>query len=71
MSLEPGESAVVTFSLTTQQLSTVDASGTRHLLPGVHDLVFSRGHGDELSLSFDVDLGGESERLILSTMLLG
>lgn len=60
----------MTFELTTRQLSTVDVSGTRHLLPGAHELVLSRGHGSELVVQFDVDIGAENERLILSTMLL-
>ena len=70
VSLEPEESVEVTFKVTARQLSTVDVSGTRHLLPGAHELVLSRGHGSELVVQFDVDIGAENERLILSTMLL-
>ena len=73
VTLAPGASATVTFNLTAQALSTVDVNGTRHVLPGTHGLIFSRGHGEEQQLDLDVELRAGAERaplrVVVSTML--
>ena len=46
--LEPGESKTVTFNVDVRMLSTVDKHGARHTLAGAHELIFSRGHGEEI-----------------------
>jgi hypothetical protein len=81
VSLAPGESATVQFNITAESLSTVDSHGTRHVLPGTYQLVFSRGHGDEPEVPVEVVLVPAEEedeatvdaprpqRLVLSTML--
>jgi beta-glucosidase len=56
VSLAPGASQVVHFNTTAQKLSSVDDFGTRHVLAGEHELIFSRGHGEELSLPLQVQL---------------
>jgi hypothetical protein len=58
VSLAAGASAVVRFNVTAEKLSSVDRFGTRHVLPGRHVLVYTRGHGDELHGSVDVGLSG-------------
>lgn len=74
VTLSPGESTTVTFDLTAELLSTVDARGTRHILPGTYSLLLTRGHGEELLLRVQVILrvpagDGVAERVIISTML--
>ena len=49
VTLQPGEAATVSFNVTASALSSVSALGTRHVLPGEHALLVSRGHGEELS----------------------
>jgi hypothetical protein len=44
-----GATATVTFELPSERFSLVDADGHRSIVPGVFDVVLSRGHGDELS----------------------
>ena len=43
VSLQPGQSTVVTFQLTPNSVATVDAAGSRRVLPGGHSLVVTRG----------------------------
>lgn len=43
VSLQPGQATVVTFQLTPNSIATVDAAGSRRVLPGGHSLVVSRG----------------------------
>ena len=70
VALAPGASKTVTFNATVAKLSSVDKFGTRHLLPGSHELVFSRGHGEELQLPLKVTLeAAEDRRLVLSHMV--
>lgn len=71
VSLAPGASTTVKFNTTIAKLSTVDTFGTRHVLPGEHHLVFSRGHGEELSTPVMVELPEQLHggRLIISTMV--
>ena len=74
VSLAPGSSTVVHFNTTAAKLSSVDGFGTRHVLGGTHELIFSRGHGEELSLPLGVELASGSEaaaagRLVISTMV--
>ena len=56
----------VKFDISARSLSTVDAHGTRHVLPGMHDLILSRGHGVELKSQFFLDLEGAPH--VVSTM---
>jgi beta-glucosidase-like glycosyl hydrolase len=74
VSLAPGASQTVSFPLTAQQLSTVDARGTRHLLPGAHGLTLSRGHGAELDLALQLTIGAAAadagaRRVVISSMI--
>jgi hypothetical protein len=68
-----GASTTVKFNTTAAKMSTVDQFGTRHVLPGAHELIFSRGHGEELTAPLPVTLARQSEkqqgRLIISTMV--
>ena len=67
VTLAPGASTVVHFNVTAAKLTTVDEFGTRAVLPGVHTLLMSRGHGEVLSL--DVAVTVESDRLVISDMV--
>ena len=67
VSLQPGAETTVKFDISARSLSTVDAHGTRHVLPGMHDLILSRGHGVELKSQFFLDLEG-APHVIVSTM---
>ena len=69
VTLAAGASTVVHFNSTASKLSTVDDFGTRHVLPGAHELIFSRGHGEELTLGLTVRLAAERSRMIVSTMV--
>lgn len=70
VTLLPGASKTVSFNATVAKLSSVDEFGTRHLLPGSHELVFSRGHGEELRLPLEVTLApADDARLVLSHMV--
>lgn len=69
VTLAPGASAVVHFNSTATKLSTVDDFGTRHVLPGEHKLIFSRGHGEELTMGLAVRLTEARRRMIVSTMV--
>ena len=46
--LEPNQSKLVRFPVSVRMLSTVDKHGVRHSLAGMHELIVSRGHGEEL-----------------------
>jgi len=66
----------VKFNATAAKLSSVDEFGTRHVLPGEHELVLSRGHGEEIRTSLEVKLDAADakvevggKRLVLSTMV--
>lgn len=48
VSLGPGESTQVSFTLSLSNLALVDVDGHRSIHPGDFDIVFSRGHGQEL-----------------------
>ena len=56
VTLAPGAQTVVHFNTTAEKLSVVDEFGTRHVLPGAHELIFSRGHGEELSQTLRVEM---------------
>ena len=47
----------------------MDDFGTRHVLPGEHKLIFSRGHGEELTMGLAVRLTEARRRMIVSTMV--
>eukprot|EP00041_Stephanoeca_diplocostata_P027722 m.769003 g.769003 ORF g.769003 m.769003 type:complete len:192 (-) comp23234_c0_seq1:349-924(-) len=66
--LDPGESTVVQFNVTAGKLSSVDEFGTRSVLPGVHELIVTRGHGVELRENVTVALRPPQARLVISTM---
>jgi hypothetical protein len=76
VTLAAGASATVKFNATAAKLSSVDEFGTRHVLPGEHELVLSRGHGEEIRTSLEVKLDAADakvevggKRLVLSTMV--
>eukprot|EP00054_Salpingoeca_dolichothecata_P005287 m.33980 g.33980 ORF g.33980 m.33980 type:complete len:286 (+) comp15357_c0_seq1:102-959(+) len=46
--LTPGQSVTLHFNLDLENLSMVDGEGHRSIHPGYFDIIFSRGHGDEL-----------------------
>jgi hypothetical protein len=46
--LEPNQSKLVRFPVSVRMLSTVDKHGVRHSLAGMHELILSRGHGEEI-----------------------
>merc|ERR1712048_408901 len=54
--LLPGESRVLTFTLTTEQLALIDVDGNKGLFAGEHEIIFSRGHGKELTQRASVDV---------------
>ena len=70
VTLAPGESTTVHFNVTAEALSSVDARGTRHALAGEHELTFSRGHGEELSLPLRLAVARPQEegRLVISSL---
>ena len=69
VTLAPGASTVVNFNSTASKLSTVDDFGTRHVLPGEHELIFSRGHGEELTTNLAISLPANRRRMVVSTMV--
>lgn len=74
VTLAPGESKTVTFTVTPEKVSTVDRYGTRHIVSGRQTLMFSRGHGPEKSVPLDVRVradGGAHRsdgRIVFSTL---
>lgn len=69
VSLDPGQSVTVSFNLTLARLGVVDVRGTRHVLPGRHTLIATRGHGDTVTTAVNVDLGSGRSRVVLSRLL--
>lgn len=55
VSLDAGASTTITFNLNTAHLAMVDMEGHTSLHHGEFDIVFSRGHGDELSATASVE----------------
>jgi hypothetical protein len=49
--LEAGEQTTLRFDLQRGALELVNASGLRHLYPGSHTLLFSRGHGADVAIN--------------------
>lgn len=68
--LEVGESTTVTFNVTLRSLSNVDKHGVRHVLSGPHELIFSRGVGEEKKVAVGLRGGanGGQERVVLSEL---
>ena len=58
---------MIPFNVTSELLSSVDDFGTRHVLPGEHVLIVTRGHGSELRQALRVTTVGDN-RLVISTM---
>ena len=56
------------FDVAAERLSVVDAHGTRHVLAGAHELIFSRGHGVELRKAVELQVRGGLGRIVVSTM---
>ena len=56
VTLKPGESTTVSFTLDATALGLVDIDGHRSVHNGDYDVVFSRGHGQELGTSVRVAL---------------
>ena len=54
VSVAAGASERVEFHLTSDALKLVDADGARVLYSGAHSIIFSRGHGDEVTFDIDV-----------------
>ena len=54
VTLAPGASTTVSFELTPAHLALVDAEGHTGLHPASFEVVFSRGHGDELAAPVEV-----------------
>lgn len=54
--LAPGQSIVLTFTLSVSTLALADAHGHRQLFPGSYSVEFSRGHGDVLESSIVADI---------------
>jgi hypothetical protein len=71
VTLAAGASTVVTFNVRATMLSTVDRFGTRHVLGGEHELIFSRGHGPELRRAVTVvvdEATAANNRVLVSTL---
>ena len=64
--LSPGETRTVNFDVDVRMLSTVNAAGQRETLGGVHELIFSRGHGSELRQHLEVVLPAPKTSIVLS-----
>ena len=66
VTLGAGASTTVTFDLEPEQLGMVDADGHGHtgLRSGDFDVVFSRGHGDELVAKASVALADDQPEII-------
>ena len=72
VTLAPGASTVVHFNVTGAKLTTVDEFGTRAVLPGMHTLLMTRGHGEVLSLSINVTTAtadAPGGRLVVSSIV--
>lgn len=54
VTVEPQSTKLVTFPLIAKQLGLVDTRGNRKLQPGSYDVVFTRGHGEELVMFIQV-----------------
>ena len=48
VSIAAGAHATVSFDLSSERFSLVDADGHRSIVPGAFDVVLSRGHGEDL-----------------------
>jgi len=55
VSCRAGAVASVGFDVELEQMKLVNGAGRRTLYPGTHRLVFSRGHGDEVSFDIAVE----------------
>lgn len=55
VTLGPGESKDVSFSVTEESVALIDENGEPRKYPGIHHVIFSRGHGGEQVV--DVRLG--------------
>merc|ERR1711972_847012 len=69
VSLAPAQEIKVDFNLTARALSSVDKHGTRRVLPGGHEMVVSRGHGEELTRKVLLIMQGGNSPLILSSLV--
>lgn len=64
VTLAAGASATLSFELTPEHLGLVDSEGHTSLHPADFEVVFSRGHGEELSAPVTVaPVGGSPLRL--------
>jgi len=63
VTLSPGESKKIYFSVDARGLSLVDMQGNRVLYTGSYGIEASRGHGDPLSATLNV----EGEDVVLAT----
>ena len=59
--LAPGASTTVVFNVTATLMSSVDAFGTRAVLKGVHELIFSRGHGADIVVPLQLQVEAHSD----------
>eukprot|EP00043_Microstomoeca_roanoka_P016573 m.170059 g.170059 ORF g.170059 m.170059 type:complete len:826 (+) comp16484_c3_seq1:65-2542(+) len=56
VTLAPGQSTQIMFELNTTDLGLVDTDGHRSVHSGQYDIILSRGHGEELVTTVQVDL---------------
>lgn len=56
VTLEPGQTVELAFTVPASKLALVDAEGHRSLHAGQYDVTFSRGHGEELATRVVVDV---------------
>ncbi len=67
VSLAAGESTVVRFTVPAERFSTVSLKGTRHILPGEFTLLFSRGHGVDVTAPLQLHMDAP---MIVSKMVV-
>ena len=63
VSLAVGDSTTISFELTPTHLAMVDEDGHTSLHNGQFEIVFSRGHGEELVAQAQVELPGDVARI--------
>lgn len=56
VSLPCGAEASLTFTITEDKVSLIDETGAPRLYSGMHTVIFSRGHGDEVSIDIDLSM---------------
>ena len=62
VNLAPGESTTLSFDVPAETMHMVDADGHTSLHNGEYEIVFSRGHGEELAAPVSVGVAGAPVR---------